>query len=120
MKTPEQITVAKAAAQSVIDANDLEQEDGENPLAALGWAMGGQMEYEDALIQFAAAAIEADRAQRGIIAQVAEVLDDRGATAAAQLVRDTDPDDDLWNNYIGPMLDSIEDDYTGMAKEINA
>lgn len=67
-----------------------------------------------------ATGIKRDRAQRGIIAQVAEVLDDRGAHAAAQLVRDTDPDDDLWNNYIGPMIDSIEDDYTGMAKEINA
>ena len=66
MKTAEQVTVAKAAAQSVIDANSLEQEDGENPLAALGWAMGGQMEYEDALTRFAAAAIEADRAQRRI------------------------------------------------------
>lgn len=65
-------------------------------------------------------AIEIDRAQRGIIAQIVGVLDDRGAHAAAQLVCDTDPDDDLWNNYIGPMIDSIEDDYTGMAKEINA
>jgi len=45
---------AKAAAQSVIDANNL-QVDGENPLAALGWAMGEQIEYEDALIQFATA-----------------------------------------------------------------
>ncbi|MGO2150846.1 MAG: hypothetical protein ACTH32_06550 [Microbacterium gubbeenense] len=65
-------------------------------------------------------AIEADRAQRDLVALIAETLDDRGATDAADLVRDTDPDDDLWNNYIGPMLDSIEDDYTGMAKEINA
>lgn len=63
-------------------------------------------------------AIEADRAQRGIVAQVAEALDGRGATAAAQLVRDTDPDDDLWNNYIGPMIDSIEDDYAAMAAEM--
>ncbi len=52
---------AKAAAQSVIDANNLKQEDGETPLAALGWAMGEQIEYEDALIQFAAAVIRADR-----------------------------------------------------------
>lgn len=65
-------------------------------------------------------AINADRAQRDLVALIAETLDDRGATDAADLVRDTDPDDDLWNNYIGPMLDSIEDDYTRMAKEINA
>ena len=63
-------------------------------------------------------AIEADRAQRNLIECIAEALDDRGAKDAAQLVRDTDPDDDLWNNYVGPMLDSIEDDYTRMAREI--
>ena len=65
-----------------------------------------------------AAAIEADRAQRNLIECIAEALDDRGAKDAAQFVRDTDPDDDLWNNYVGPMLDSIEDDYTRMAREI--
>jgi len=43
---------------------------------------------------------------------VASVLDDRGAHQAAQLVRDTDPDDDLWNNYFSPMIDQIESDYT--------
>lgn len=64
-------------------------------------------------------AIEADRAQRTLVDVVAEVLDDRGSAAAAQLVRDTDPDDDLWNNYLGPMLDSLEDDYTRMEKEMN-
>lgn len=61
-------------------------------------------------------AIEADRAQRSLVTLVAEALDDRGATLAADLVRDTDPDDDLWNCYIGPMLDSIEHDYTVMAR----
>ena len=63
-------------------------------------------------------AIEADRAQRNLIECIAEALDDRGAKDAAQLVRDTDPDDDLWNNYVGPMLDSIEDDYTRMALDL--
>ena len=43
---------------------------------------------------------------------VASVLDDRGAHQTAQLVRDTDPDDDLWNNYFSPMIDQIESDYT--------
>lgn len=43
---------------------------------------------------------------------VTSVLDDRGAHQAAQLVRDTDPDDDLWNNYFSPMIDQIESDYT--------
>lgn len=64
-------------------------------------------------------AIEADRTQRGLIELVAEALDERNAGTAAQLVRDTDPDDDLWNNYLGPMLDSLQHDYTRMAEEIN-
>ncbi|MGO3233740.1 MAG: hypothetical protein ACTIKT_09755 [Microbacterium sp.] len=42
---------------------------------------------------------------------VAAALDDRGAHDAARLVRETDPDDDLWNNYLGPMLDELERDY---------
>ena len=75
---------------------------------------GGWVTIESQMV----AAIEADRAQRNIIECIAEALDDRGAKDAAQLVRDTDPDDDLWNNYVGPMLDSIEDDYTRMAREI--
>lgn len=65
------------------------------------------------------AAIKAEAAQHNLIDEVARVLDDREAHAAAQLVRDTDPDDDLWSNYIGPMLDSLEDDYTKLAGEIN-
>lgn len=65
-----------------------------------------------------AEAIEADRAQRGIVALIAEAIDDRGSVEAAELVRDTDPDDDLWNNYIGPMLDSIEADYTRAASGV--
>lgn len=100
MKTPEQI------ASQVVNDNTAPEE----------WSPVLMSEVAGLV----AAGIEADRAQRNIIAQVAEVLDDRGAHAAAQLVRDTDPDDDLWNNYIGPMIDSIEDDCTGMAKEINA
>lgn len=102
MKTPEQIAAdlwLHVEAGNLLPYDDIDQ---------------------DQFTPVVIAAIEADRAQRGIIAQVAEVLDDRGAHAAAQLVRDTDPDDDLWNNYIGPMIDSIEDDYTGIAKEINA
>lgn len=115
MKTPEQIareTFAKMHSQA---AKECENE-------ILGHIVEG---------------IKADRAERDIIAQIeeilgersapriiidqiAEILDDRGAHAAAQLVRYTDPDGDLWNNYISPMIDSIEDDYTRMAKEINA
>lgn len=72
----------------------------------------------DIVIQMIRDAIEADRAQRDIVAQIAEILDARGADAAAALVRDTDPDDDLWNNYIGPMIDGIENDYTKIAADI--
>lgn len=75
--------------------------------------------YDEAdVLRLIIAAIEADRAQRDIPAQIAGILDGRGARSAAQLVRDTDPDDDLWNNYIGPMIDSIEDDYTKIAADM--
>jgi hypothetical protein len=63
-------------------------------------------------------AVDLDREQHNMITALAAVLDDRDAHAAAQLVRDTDPDDDLWNNYVGPMIDSVEDDYTKLAGEV--
>ena len=69
------------------------------------------------LAEFAVAAIIADRAQRDLVQVVADALDDRGAHAAAGLVRGTDPDDDLWNCYLGPMLDQLQTDYTHMAHE---
>lgn len=72
---------------------------------------------ENEILAMIASAVDRDRDQRGLVEAVAEVLDDRGATTAAQLVRDTDPDDDLWNNYLGPMLDDLEADYTKIAHE---
>lgn len=71
----------------------------------------------DDLKDFAALVIETDRREHTLVDAVADALVERGAHAAAQLVRDTDPDDDLWNNYLGPMLDQLEADYTHMAKE---
>lgn len=73
----------------------------------------------DDMRAFAQIAIEEDRKRRGLVEAVAEVLDDRDADAAAQLVRDTDPDDDLWKNYFGPMLDELEADYTASARQID-
>lgn len=109
MKTPEQI--AEEYAYTVDAYQDSAEEVGHpdgQPIIETFPQLAGIIER----------AIEADRAQRGIIEQIAECLDGRGAVAAAALVRDTDPDDDLWNNYIGPMIDSIEDDYTASAAEI--
>lgn len=63
-------------------------------------------------------AIGLDRDQRDLVTVTAEVLDQRGANTAAELVRQTDPQDDLWNNYLGPMLDELEGDYTRMAAEL--
>lgn len=63
-------------------------------------------------------AIGLDRDQRDLVTVIAEVLDQRGANAAAELVRQTDPQDDLWNNYLDPMLDELEGDYTRMAAEL--
>ena len=53
-----------------------------------------------------------------LIMAVADALDERDAHEAARLVRDTDPDDDIWNNYVGPMLDELEEAYTNSAGEI--
>ena len=64
MKTPEQI--AEDAARAVLIANieniDIYSPD-EDPLTALGWALGEGIEYEDGLKQLVARASEVDRAQ---------------------------------------------------------
>lgn len=106
IKTPEQIATEAMNAFTVTDRDEELGIDGDVEERSVG--------FIQTVIQ---QAIEADRAQRGIIEEIADVLDARGAAAAAQLVRDTDPDDDLWN-YISPMIDEIEDDYTKMAAEI--
>jgi hypothetical protein len=64
---------------------------------------------------FLVEAVELARSDYSMIDSIASVLDDRDAPEAAALVRDTDPDDDLWNNYVGPMIDEIQEDYTAMA-----
>lgn len=108
--------LAQQAAQALIDGNGIPQADGENPLSALGWDLGdGAFTYESGMAALVSKALEIDRKRRNLIEVVAEALDDRDAHAAAQLVRDTDPDDDLWKNYLGPMLDGLQDDYTKIA-----
>ena len=62
IKTPEQI--AEEAARTVLRDNGLKNPAREDPLVTLGFEMGDGIEYEEALKQFALAAIEADRAQR--------------------------------------------------------
>ena len=62
MKTAEQI--AEEAARTVLRDNGLKNPAREDPLITLGFEMGDGIEYEEALKQFALAAIEADRAQR--------------------------------------------------------
>lgn len=47
-----------------------------------------------------------------LVAAVSDAVAGRGSAEAARLIRNTDPDDDLWKNYLGPMLDSLEEDYT--------
>ena len=44
---------AEEAAARVLRDNQIERVEGEDPLAALGWAMGDEIEYEEALKQFA-------------------------------------------------------------------
>jgi len=110
--------LAQEAAQMLIDGNDIPQTSTENPLSALGWDLGdGAFTYEAGLTALVGRAVQLDRSRRNLVEVVAEALDEREARAAAQLVRDTDPDDDLWNNYLGPMLDSLQEDYTRIADE---
>lgn len=51
--TAEDITLAKAAARATCAEYDLLISNGEDPLAALGWAMGERIAYERALVVFA-------------------------------------------------------------------
>ena len=67
MKSPDQI--AKQAAKIVLKENHLGRAEGEDPLAALCWAMGNGIDYEEALNQLVGRAIELDRAQRADIAK---------------------------------------------------
>ena len=67
--TPAQI--AEAAALAVVKNHNQEHElgaervpSGNLGLDALGWILGGPIEYEAGLVEFATAAIEIDRAQR--------------------------------------------------------
>ncbi|MDR0592606.1 MAG: hypothetical protein LBG60_04975 [Bifidobacteriaceae bacterium] len=46
-----------------------------------------------------------------LVEAVADVMDDRGARRAAAMVRDLGNEDELWDSYLGPMLDRIEDDW---------
>lgn len=65
-KTPEQIA-EQAASKVIADNLDNMGEDYNpegDPIAQLAWELGEGIEYEDGLKQLAAAAIEADRAQR--------------------------------------------------------
>lgn len=60
------------------------------------------------------AAIEDDRAQRfPLIEAVADALADRYGDDddTAAWVRDTDNEDDVWSEYIGPMLDDIREEH---------
>lgn len=62
-------TIAEQAAQIVVTENELPQEEGEDPIAALGWALGESIEYEEGLTQLVGRATELDRAQRADIAK---------------------------------------------------
>lgn len=64
MKTTDQIAAA-AASTVLASVTDRETLDGEDPLTALGFAMGAGIEYEAALRQIVAAAITLDREQHG-------------------------------------------------------
>lgn len=76
-------------------------------LEAQGLGVGHERHAEHLVT--AVEAIKADRRQHGIIEQVVEVLEDRGAIAAAHAISTGNFDDRVWDNYIGPMIDEIEE-----------
>jgi len=83
-------------------------------------AFGGQPEPGEMIpardaIRLAMIAVEADREQRDLYELVAEALDERAdwdgtegeqAKSAAAAIR-AEFDDDIWDRFIGPMLDRI-------------
>lgn len=68
-------------------------------------------EFREAMV----VAILADRAQRdeSVAAAVAKALRDRGSEAAATWVEDPDNADEVWQNYLGPVVDEIEIEHSG-------
>lgn len=112
--------LTKNAADDLLDEHGIERTS-TDPLADFIDQIGDQpREWShrsgpETLVRYT---VELDRRQRDLVEVISEALDDRGAQQAARLVRDTDPQDDLWNNYLGPILDSLEDDYTAMAQEL--
>lgn len=60
---PAEPSLAAIAAELVIEQHTLERQDGEDPVHAFGWSLGGQLTYEQGLALFAAAAVRVDRSQ---------------------------------------------------------
>lgn len=78
------------------------------------WAMRGAKTSADSLM---ARAVEADREQRDIYALIAEALDERAEllagkehSLAADVVR-SEHEQDIWDKFIGPMLDAMQKEY---------
>jgi len=115
------MTRAEHVASKVLTKRHLHPALGESPIVSLGWLLGTKsLSYEEGLNALVEEAASQEREHRTLIEVIAEELDRRGARAAAQLARDTDPDDDIRNNYLNPMLATLERDYTRMAEEMNS
>lgn len=111
---------ARKSVEQIVDeviATNYDDADSADALRAL---LSTRSLNADDVHSLISAVIELDRAQRTLVDAVAEAIADRGSLAAAQLIRDTDPDDDLWSNYLGPMLDRLEYDYTKYTKASTA
>lgn len=116
-----QPTPAEHCSQVLIDRYDLERAYPEEPpVQTLAFAISENngITYEDAIKGLVNEAIEFERHKHPpftkpptLVDAVADAIADRGKPDVAEYIRDTDPDDDLWNNYLGPMLDSLQEDY---------
>lgn len=95
MKTPEQIAtelIDRIVMRGTIEFMGTHEHDRDDLWAAI-----------------ATAAIEADRAQHNLLEAVANALRDRGLPEHAAYVAEWGDPDEIWAEFIGPMLDQIAD-----------
>ncbi|MGK0740414.1 hypothetical protein ACSHWG_00795 [Leucobacter sp. Z1108] len=122
MKTA--LEIAEIAAENVVARYKTDRIEGESGVDSLVWALGEPvLEYEDGLRELVAEAIKLDRAQRDIYELLAEALDERAGLEldddnarhpAAEALRATSAEivvDTIWDEFIGPMLDGMEETY---------
>lgn len=112
---PEPESLAKRAARATL-ANNIERvriySPDENPLSALGWAMGDVIEYEAALEQIVAEAITLFKRDEGTLAfsagddVVSHYEDETGVWTVLELTEDDEAEE--WHTTATLLLSDVE------------